>query len=1008
MAPLKTTTDPIILLSSPPVPSLRITTTNANTTISSPLSSPLLSPSALLQELVEKGKATIGKQKDTKTPPRQVTLGGIWSVPSESEDLAGVVTKPPPKRKRTTKPTGDPIVKNSRAKRDSISPTLTDVLLKSKALDQVGAKDPNKPKTKTTRKKGAGKDGHIVAKSSKRSMPTKSRFFGQPDTAEASSKPLAYEKPALIPKSPNKLLSEPPIHPARRQWTPVKDTVISIDSSPITDDLETGEEKDTKYRRLPDFASMVGEMKLSTSYGREGSAVPLFGGLDKPGNVLIKKRAIEMVNLPNSSTLAGHKPKAPKLKQPKKKQKTITGQATAQYREAKEAASHSLLEYFTPEDPSAESAAAEKPTRKRKTASEKNKDSIPAPVLLSPKAAKRQFDETECIFGTSSQLEVMAEIEIVNSPEPAEDENAPDYLPPSTSIVRRSFLKTLTKDRKGGNKLVGTRRGANIDLLDVSIVEDFEAPSHEFPVEPKLPESRLGRGTTRKLWDAAARDLNGGLLSVEVIDMSLGNDIPSLPSSPRPIEEISAAGNPDLLEDPALSEPGEVIEDEPIPNLRIEDQSMGTPLGKVVQGEDIPNLRIEGQPANVSQENGVEEEFIPNLRIEDMPAPVKMTRVAMSDADEPNDLTFGDLAKTLDRASSIIPNSATISCVGVTANIATTLVDSSAATSGPGPRVQFVTSMPDYNAWITTKLKAEVAKYGFKDLKTRPRMISILEQCWQAKNKRNIEHDGNKCMGVTISNTFTQRTRSTSPSLSYHAPSGGPYNPPSRGYSTTTAPGVSKFRENGPTIRRCPTRRPSPIRTRCPSGTEIFKSPDRGRSPTPRDQPTTSPPVAGQPAASKAPRSSLEHPPRPLSPSKPAQSIPLRSPKRKAKKHKHKQKHHSPSSPRSLSKSLSLSRSRSCSRSRSPTKTPKMISCIILGVKPGSEGFKFSQAILMYDPISVEELMEWLNTRGIREGGYGKEAVVSTGEVKDWCISNGICCVLEDAGWRAQRAQKKS
>lgn len=296
MARLNTRTDPIILLSSPPVPSLRIAT-NTNTTLSSPPSSPLLSPSALLQELVEKGAAK-RKQKDTSAPPpRQAILENISNARDDSDVRDSVITKLPPKRKGAAEPTGDPIAKISRGERDSTTPTLTDVLVKSKAFGEAGGKGANKPKTKNTRKKGARKDGQIVAKSTKstkRSMPLKSPFFVRPDATEVPSKPVTYEKPALVPKSPNKLVTEPPITPTHRQWTPAKGIVISIGSSPAPADPEGGKEKDTKDRGTLDFANMVSEMKLSKSYSRDGSSVPSLGGLDKSGNGLIRKRAIEV------------------------------------------------------------------------------------------------------------------------------------------------------------------------------------------------------------------------------------------------------------------------------------------------------------------------------------------------------------------------------------------------------------------------------------------------------------------------------------------------------------------------------------------------------------------------------------------------------------------------------------------------------------------------------------------------------------------------------------------
>ncbi|KAG0126693.1 hypothetical protein HOY82DRAFT_491380 [Tuber indicum] len=955
--------------------------------VSSQPSSPLLSPSALLQELVEKGTAAIQKQNDTRTLlSRQVILENAWNLPN-SDSRDGVVTKLPPKRKRALKPTGDPIAKISRARGNSITPTLGDFLAKSKVLGEAGAKNPTKPKTKNTRKKGVTmNEGQIVAKTAKKSMPTKSPFFAPQDAAEVPSKPVIYGNPSSIPQSPTKLITEPPIPLVHREWTPVKDTVISIDSSPTLGGIETGEGKDTKGRGTLDFANMVSEMKLSSSYSRDGSALASLGGLNKSSNGLIKKRAIEILNLPSNSNIASSEPRACKYKQPRKKTRTITGQATTQYREAKEATSHSLLNYFALEDAASESAVVKKLTRKRKTASATKRDSSPAPKLLSPKAAKRQFDETECIFGSSSQLEVMAEIETVDNLEPAEDEDTPDYIPPSTSIVRRNFLKTLTKDRKGGNKLVGTRHWTNIGLLDVSTVEDFGSHSEEFPMEqPMLPESRLGRRTVSKLWDAAARDLDGGLLSVEVVDMSVDNGILSLPSSPGPVEVISTARSSSSSEGPALPDPTGTVEDEPVPNLRIEGH-LTRPPSIVVQGEDMRNLQVESQPANSAQKNGVGEEFIPHLRTEDMP-PVKLKRFVIPDADDVRELSFDDFAKTSDRASSMIPKSVTTSVVDTPTSRVAALVNSSATTFNPDPQVQPEPSMPNYNAWITTKLKAEVAKYGFKDLKTRPRMISMLEECWLAKSKRNIEQDTNKGLGAAATKTLTQRTRSTSPTFTHLPQSGWPNSSRSQGYSTTTAPGASKFRGNRPTIRRYPTE----------SG--VPGPPDRGRSLTRRDQPLTHQSMAKQLAVGNSPGTSIPYPRKSQSPSNSLQSTPPLSPKRKAKKHKQKQTVSPFSSSKSPSKSVSPSRSRS--RSKSPKLSRKMISRIILDIEPGSEGCRFSHAILMYDPISVEELAEWLNARGIMEGGFGKHTV-TTKDVKNWCISKGICCFSED-GWRVKR-----
>ena len=245
-----------------------------------------------MQELVEKGTAAKWKQKYTRTRPLpQVILENISNDRENSGGLDSVITKLPLKRTGAAEPTGDLIANISRGKRDSTAPKLTGLLVKSKVLGEAGGKGANKPKTKNTRKKGARKDGQIVAKSTKRSMPSKSPFFVRPDAAEVPRKPVTYEKPALIPKSPNKLITEPPVLPLHRQRTPAKDTVICIDSSPAPADIEASEGNDTKDKGRLDFADMVSEMKLLKSYR---SGVPSLGGLDKSGNGLVRKRAIEV------------------------------------------------------------------------------------------------------------------------------------------------------------------------------------------------------------------------------------------------------------------------------------------------------------------------------------------------------------------------------------------------------------------------------------------------------------------------------------------------------------------------------------------------------------------------------------------------------------------------------------------------------------------------------------------------------------------------------------------
>ena len=55
------------------------------------------------------------------------------------------------------------------------------------------------------------------------------------------------------------------------------------------------------------------------------------------------------------------------------------------------------------------------------------------------------------------------------------------------------------------------------------------------------------------------------------------------------------------------------------------------------------------------------------------------------------------------------------------------------------------------------------------------------------------------------------------------------------------------------------------------------------------------------------------------------------------------------------------------------------------------------EKILMYDPIIVEDLTEWLTGR-INVEGLGKNAL-KPWMVQKWCEENSICCVMKNNGW---------
>lgn len=57
--------------------------------------------------------------------------------------------------------------------------------------------------------------------------------------------------------------------------------------------------------------------------------------------------------------------------------------------------------------------------------------------------------------------------------------------------------------------------------------------------------------------------------------------------------------------------------------------------------------------------------------------------------------------------------------------------------------------------------------------------------------------------------------------------------------------------------------------------------------------------------------------------------------------------------------------------------------------------------ILMYDPISSEEFMTWLNEEGLVN--VGTEEKVNPADVRAWCDANGVCLASEVAQGGSER-----
>jgi hypothetical protein len=193
-----------------------------------------------------------------------------------------------------------------------------------------------------------------------------------------------------------------------------------------------------------------------------------------------KPRKRKLIELVKTSVLTAA---AASLKEraPKKKARTITGQATSAYAEEEVPAKPApLLQYFsrqTTERINDEFKVPAKPRSKIpvKRGSKAKKGSAEAPILLSPESALKQSGNQDFVFGTSSQL-------------------------------AREESPTLLRDLH--------------EAMQASNEADEDDPFAELVYE--ATSANRGRAlisAKHNLWSAAARDSAGDLLEVEIVDL---------------------------------------------------------------------------------------------------------------------------------------------------------------------------------------------------------------------------------------------------------------------------------------------------------------------------------------------------------------------------------------------------------------------------------------------------------------------------------------------------------
>ena len=611
-----------------------------------------------------------------------------------------------------------------------------------------------------------------------------------------------------------------------------------------------------------DGSPAIGSVQIEE---RSNAFTDLFGsfGFSKLDNNTVVKKVLEtekprkrkLIDLVKTSVSTAAVA-SPKEKAPKKKARTITGQATAAYAEEEDtpAKPAPLLQYFSRQTSErATSDGFQIPAKPRSKSPAKRtlkgkKGSAEAPILLSPESALKQTGNQDFVFGTSSQL--------------AREESP-------------TLLRDLHEAMQASNEVDEDDPFADI-LFD--------------------SESRGGAliSAKRNLWSAAARDSAGDLLEVEMVDLvdsAVSTKQIKPPVIPKAVEPLANKRDEKLWRDIEESSGMETQSDQ---TIKPPTKAIG-PLEAAIRAELLSSPPSKSTPKATT------------------PKKSKTQRKDQLPSRQPKAPTKAKSAKAKD------------------------------------------SSIPDFSAYTTAQLAKEIASYHFKPVKNRDQMITLLEKCWEGKNRI--------ALGALGTNVLSQ------PPIEASKPAA----PPSSQVSTT------------------PPKRP------------------RGR--LQQDSTTVSPPKrkAGRPKKSDTVEflemdsdTPLSQVRTPKKPKKKGREVAFEDisdwdtanrpspPRRQASQTK------TPPRPLKLSTDLDID----TSPELSPTSCQALLfTHITRAVKnaPPSKDLSnpsWNEKILLYDPIILEDLTVWLNTGALEKVGWDGE--VEPKEVKKWAESKSICCLWKE------------
>ena len=542
-----------------------------------------------------------------------------------------------------------------------------------------------------------------------------------------------------------------------------------------------------------------------------------------------------------------------RTKKPRKaKTTTITALTTAQY-ETTSTSDTNLHSYFSP------NAAAKQPvqgkSRTRKTTSKaKGRGAKETSLVFNVAPATdaiKSLDAQVLLFGTCSQL-------------------ARDCSPGREEQKDRGFS---TKPSKASNSGV---------------------------LSPGLSSLLSKRSGSKCLWGAGARDLEGGLADIEVVDLQKAD----APNIDRPLhkETLTAGQSEDSFMDV-----DDVCQNSAPEERAFPDESLGSciDIKDVEQGRNDQLRHPASSSVPKTNSDGSRECSVK------VPEPVV------------------DLLEQTECGQS-----------------------SSSPSSEQAEPVQSGVSgdVPHFRGFSTAELNKQVAAYGFKPVKTRDAAISLLEKCWESRNK------------ISSTKNISGKRASNPPPV--------PATRKTLGKSATKARVVKASASDHSKLNKGRSSKSS-------QSSEMKKSDFKQ-------------------FASTSTRSSFEE----IADSTDEDTV-------AAPSHDIYYDALSYSNQKTMTPPSTLTiRSKTQSSHDNADKAPDIHKQITLAVKGqprmnAVKGIKqptWYEKILMYDPILLDDLTVWLNIEGLNRVGEDREVDRLT--VREWCESKGVCCTWRKAGHR--------